>query len=215
MIDLPFKDLVHNSFLYPWVQGGLERIQQGREMRAWVAAGGAGRPPMLLTQGIVRRFAQQYTLRTLVEAGTHLGAMVHALRRDFDRVISIEPDDALWARARLRFAGDPRITIAHGDPRDVLPSLLDTLTTPALFWLNGYPSDGGSSPGARDAPVEREVDLILAHPVRGHVVLLDDPRLVGEGDDPPTLDALRARVAEQRPDLRVERDLGIVRIYAP
>jgi len=215
MIDLPLKDLVKNSFLYPWVQGGLERVRNDREMRAWLAAGGSGPPPHVLKQGILRTYAQRHRLRTLIETGTYLGGMVHALRDDFDRVISIEVDDTLWARARHRFSGDAKVTIAHGDSMVVLPSLLDTLTSPTLFWLDGHFSGGATSKGALDTPVEREVELVLAHPVRGHVVLIDDARCFVGANDYPTLEALQAKVAAQRPELCFEVGHDIIRIYDP
>jgi hypothetical protein len=215
MIDLPLKDLVKDSFLYPWVQGGLERVRNGREMRAWLRAGGSGPPPHLLKQGILRSFAREHNLRTLVETGTYLGGMVHALRDDFDRVVSIEVDDALCARARHRFARDPKVTIAHGDSMVVLPEVLASIQSPTLFWLDGHFSGGATSKGALDTPVEREVELVLAHPVKGHVVLIDDARCFVGANDYPTLDALRARVAELAPGLRFEVAHDIIRIYAP
>ena len=61
--------------------------------------------------------------------------------------------------------------------------ILESLDRPALFWLDAHPSTDRS---ARDAPVPLAAELaaIAAHPVAGHVVVVDDLRLLGKAGFP-------------------------------
>ena len=52
-----------------------------------------------------------------VETGTFLGDMLAAMRDDFDSLTSIELSEELHSRAKRRFAGDPKITLLHGDSK--------------------------------------------------------------------------------------------------
>lgn len=212
MIRRPFKEMIDDSILYPWVQKGRERLRGHREAQDWLASGGDGPPPHLLKQGIVRSYARRHNLRTLIETGTYQGSMVAALERDFDRIVSIEVDETLCRKAEHRFAGSATVTIVRGDSMHALPTLLERLTEPALFWLDGHFSGGETSRGLLDTPIVHEVECVLKHAIRGHAVLIDDARLFVGTHDYPTLEALRTQVAGLRPDLNVEVAHDIIRI---
>lgn len=212
MIRDSVRQLIKSSPLYPLAQAAQEQLTTRRELSAWVAGGGTGAAPHRVKQGVVRSYARRYGVRTLVETGTYLGGMVHALRRDFDRIHSVEVDDALHRLAQRRFAGVSHVTLHHGDSATVLPRILAGLDAPALFWLDGHYSGGPTSMGAKETPIVEEVTALLAHPVRGHVVLIDDARCFGTLPDYPTLDALRAMVSEARPDLAFALEHDIIRL---
>lgn len=150
-------------------------------------------------------------MRTLIETGTYYGEMVAAVKNDFDRIFSIEFDPELARRATRRFADDPRINILEGDSQKVLPELLKSISEPALFWLDaGY---WGWVNLARDPQrLSAEVEAALSCPVSGHVVLMDDARMLDGRDGAPTFDELRSRIAARFPDRRVELQHDIIRI---
>jgi hypothetical protein len=183
-----------------------------RKHRAWIAAGRPLPAPSVVKHGIVREYADRYGLRTLVETGTYRGGTIDALSARFRRIYSIELDDALYARARARFAGRPHVTILHGDSAETLPGVLGELTEPALFWLDGHYSGPGTAKGRRETPILDEIHAILAHPVAGHVVLIDDARVFGTWPDYPTLDEFRRLVAAAAPALHVAVEDDIIRI---
>ncbi len=212
MIPATLKQLIKSSPLYPLAQAAVEEASTRHELRVWVAGGGTGAAPHRVKRGVIRSHAKRFGLRTLVETGTYLGGMIHALRGDFDRIHSVEVDDALHRLALRRFAGVPNVTLHHGDSATVLPRILDSLGGPAVFWLDGHYSGGVTSMGAKETPIVEEVTALLAHPIRGHVILIDDARCFGTFPDYPTLDALRAMVAEARPDLAFALEHDIIRL---
>jgi len=171
-----------------------------RDYLDWKRRGETGPPPHFIKQRTLRRYAEQHGLRTLIETGTYLGDMVAAMRPHFDRVVSIELSPELARRAAARFARDPRVTILEGDSGAVLPRVLASLDRPALFWLDGHYSGGFTARGAEDTPVMQELAAVLAHPIAGHVVLVDDARCFDGANGYPTIEALRALVAAKRPD---------------
>jgi hypothetical protein len=169
------------------------------------------RSPHLLKQRTVIEYARKFGLRTLVETGTYYGEMVAAVRNHFDRIYSIEYDPALAQRATRRFEPDPRIHILEGDSAIVLPELLKSIAAPALFWLDaGY---WGWDELRRDpARLSAEVESILSHPVKNHVILMDDARMLNGQNGALTFPEFQSRVAARFPGRSIELRHDIVRI---
>jgi hypothetical protein len=59
----------------------------------------------------------------------------------------------------------------------------------------------------------RELDAILAHPVRGHVLLIDDARCFTGEEGWPSLAQLRAHIESAGPGLTFEVAADIVRVH--
>jgi len=133
-------------------------------------------------RALLRETAVAYGLRVLIETGTYMGETSWALRREFDRIETIELEPTLAHLAAIRFARTANVHVHAGDSADVLPRLLDALDTPALFWLDAHPSTDRTAHGA--IPLRDELAAIAAHPVRGHVVLVDDLQYLGEAGYP-------------------------------
>ena len=127
-------------------------------------------------RSILRRTAQEHNLHVLVETGTFRGDTVMALRRDFDLIVSIELSPELHANAAYRARHEHNVKLLVGDSASVLPGILATLHEPALFWLDAHYSGTGTTLGDRVTPISAELNAVLGHPVRGHVVLIDDAR---------------------------------------
>lgn len=177
----------------------------------WKIRGEPVRSPHLVKQRAVREYARRYALRTLIETGTYYGEMVDAVKNHFDCIYSIEFDTELARRAALRFADDSRVHILEGDSQKVLPELLKSISQPALFWLDaGYWGWAGL---ARDpARLSAELEAALAHPVKNHVVLADDARMLDGRNGAPSFDDVCSRIAARFPDRRVELLHDIIRI---
>lgn len=162
-----------------------------REFRNWLEAGRPIPPPDLVKQRTVRECAKQFRLHVFVETGTYLGNMIAAVEDAFDEVYSIELGQHLFEAARRRFADKPHVTILHGDSADLLPTVLQRVSRPCLFWLDAHWSGGTTAKGRANTPIEHELSHILAHPVKGHVILIDDAHCFTGHDDYPTLQELK------------------------
>jgi len=158
---------------------------------------------------ILAEVARRHGTRVFVETGTHRGDTVAALRAAFERLVTIELEPAKVAAARARFAGDAGVEVLEGDSAQVLPGVVTRLTERALFWLDGHYMGPGSGDALNHTPISAEIEAVLRHRIREHVLLIDDARLFVGTQGYPMLEALRASVAALRPDLTwsVEHDL--------
>jgi hypothetical protein len=192
LIDVP-KRLLRRTFLFDIY----DRFRQRRELHRWTESGKPSPPPHAIKQLAIRTYAKRHHLRTLVETGTYLGQMVSAVRKDFDRIYTIELDETLHRSAAHKFRRYSHISVLQGDSGEVLGRVLRDIRQPSLFWLDGHYSGGVTGRGALQTPVLQELKSIFSHPVDGHVILIDDARCFNGTDDYPTLDFLRQVVADQ------------------
>lgn len=177
---------------------------------AWWVMRGKPRPkvPHIVKQRTLAEFAKRFQLPVLVETGTNLGHMINIQKGRFREIYSIELDEWLAARAKRKFAAYPHIHLYQGDSGVVLPKIVPTLKDRCLFWLDAHWGD-------ESAPIKQELECIYRHPVRDHVLLIDDARWFdGRGDYLSVAD-LREHAAREYPGSVVEVKDDIIRIYNP
>jgi hypothetical protein len=63
-----------------------------------------------------------------------------------------------------------------------------------LFWLDGHYSAGITARGDIATPISLELEAILSHPVKSHVILIDDARDFTGKDSYPFLDNLLHKI---------------------
>jgi hypothetical protein len=168
---------------------------------------GAG-APHLVKQRTIAEFARKFDLHVLVETGANFAHMLYVNQNRFREIYSIELDGHRAESARRKFAKRPNIHVLEGDSGKVLPQLLPALKEPCLFWLDAHDYDISS-------PVKQELAAIYSHPVRGHVLLIDDARWFDGRTDYPTMDQLREKTSREYPGSVVEVKDDIIRIYLP
>ena len=190
---------------------GIKRLAHHPDYWYWKLRGEPPRAPHLVKQRAVREYARRFGLRTLVETGTYYGEMVAAMRREFDHIYSIEFDVQLAAQAQKKFAAWRNVTILAGKSEEELPKLVPTLTAPCLFWLDaGYYGWAGAQ--GQESRIRRELDAILSHRLKGHVILIDDARGFNTLDGAASLPDIERYVLAKYPAHTFEVKHDIVRI---
>lgn len=185
-----------------------------REYEKWVRMGRPNPPPHVVKQEAVKSHAVRYNLKILVETGTYLGEMVDAVKDMFEQIHSIELSDALFKGAREKFQAYVHVTIHHGDSATVLPRILPQIDKPCLFWFDAHYSAGVTARGAKETPVVEELETIFRHPVKGHVILIDDARLFTGQNDYPSIHDVEVLVRDRYPGHAVTVKDDIIRIHA-
>jgi hypothetical protein len=138
-----------------------------------------------------------------IETGTYHGDTVNEMKGRYGKVVSIEVDPVLCGKARERFRGDPNVEIVLGDCARELPRLLEALSERAVFWLDGHWSGEGTGKGEVEEPVLLSLRQIREHPVKGHVIFIDDARYFdGRGERPGIVEVL-LRLQEIDPSYRI------------
>jgi hypothetical protein len=141
---------------------------------------------------------------TLVETGTYMGQMVDAQKGFFKTIYSIELSTDLHARAVKKFRRYDHIRLIQGDSGERLAEIVDALTGPALFWLDGHYSGGITALGSKECPIIEELGHILRSRY-SHTVLIDDARLF-VGGEYPTIAELERLLGVKLP---VENDIVV------
>jgi hypothetical protein len=85
------------------------------------------------------------------------------------------------------------------------------LQQPALFWLDAHYSGPLTARGPLDSPIAQELAAIAAHPVRGHVILIDDMRDFNGTGGYPEASALLASLRDMYPNAAIEIKDDILR----
>ena len=115
----------------------------------------------------------KYLNPTFVETGTHRGGGVQvALDVGFERIISIEINDNLFAHSQNRFIENGKVTILHGDSQNLLWNVIKGLNHEITFWLDGHTA-------YKNIPILEELDIIGRHHIKTHTILIDDRRVMG------------------------------------
>jgi hypothetical protein len=133
---------------------------------------------------------------TWIETGTYFGDTTMLMAHRGDRVLSIEPEPILHARAQRRFASRANVEILLGESERVFPGIMAGLEGDATFWLDGHYSGGVTHQAGTDTPIRLELGEIARRlPSLGRVcVMVDDVRCFVPGtpgcEDYPSLDWL-------------------------
>ena len=211
------KILMHTP-LWDLRQAHLDRLQRSADETAiqiWQKNDFPVPPPESVKRRTLAAYGSAFQIGTLIETGTFRGDTIQALRGQFQQLYSIELGRELAARAQFRFRKHSKIKIIEGDSGAVLPTLLSNIRTPCLFWLDGHYSGGVTAQGNIDTPIGQELKIILSHPIRDHVILIDDARLFNGTQDYPTIDELKQLFAEMRPDFQFSVANDVIRACPP
>jgi hypothetical protein len=192
---MTLKTLIRDRFVLPLRQ----RKKARADLAKWQADGYPVPPPQAYKQQVIKQLAGQFGVRTMIETGTYRGDTVAAALANFDTIYSIELADELFTAACARFVNNTKVKLHHGNSSTELPKILTYVQQPALFWLDAHYSGGCTACGDLETPIVRELETIAAHPISGHVILIDDAREFTGSHDYPTLTAFKDLAAKLLP----------------
>jgi hypothetical protein len=216
MSHMPIADRIRSAAVHALQRSADTALfgYRARRLVPWILENRPVPPPHCYKALVVKWYRRKYSLRALIETGTYHGAMLEAVRWDFDRIYSIELDNTLFTAAVARFARSQHIAILQGDSGSLLPQLLSSLHEPCLFWLDAHYSGGVTARGEQETPVVTEVSHILRHPyAQQHVVLIDDARCFVAANNYPSIEGLREVVRGFFPERVFEVSDDIIRIH--
>ncbi len=152
----------------------------------WYKNNGYGNKiPTKVKAFIILKLHQKTKYGVFIETGTFLGDMIHAIYPFFKTLYSIELSQKLAKTAQNNFILQKNIKILQGDSTLILPQVLAQLAEPAIFWLDGHFSGATTAKGKLNTPILAEIEAIAMHPIKQHVIAIDDIHLFnGENDYP-------------------------------
>ncbi len=134
--------------------------------------------PWGLPRALVSTVQRHFRYEVAVETGTYEGASTRVLRELVGRVYSIESNFALYEKSRRALANDPDIHVVFGSSPVVLPSILGSLDSCALFWLDAHWFPEVPEVTVSQCPLLEELLILAQWPlIGGSCVLIDDARM--------------------------------------
>jgi len=128
------------------------------QFRQWEFTLFASPSPHFIKQACIKRNA--IIGSTFVETGTYYGLTTEYAAKFSNRVISLEPSESLYKRAKDLFIGLKNIEILKGTSEDIFPKIIPTLSGDITFWLDGHYSGGETYQSAIDTPIVFELNEI-------------------------------------------------------
>lgn len=208
-LNNPLLDRVQRFGLLPFLRSVRSGLR--REVSRWIRRGCPSPAPEIVKTSIVKSYVVRSKARVFVETGTLIGGMVEIIARLGVKCYTIEIDEAYNKRARSVLGNRSNIEFLLGDSGVVMPQLLAKLDEPAVFWLDGHYSGGATGKGEADTPISDELNAILNHPLKTHIILIDDAREFTDQHDYPALSSLLARF-DDNPHYEAEVSADIIRI---
>lgn len=199
------KKIIPNSLLRKRNRRQLKNFHE-----AWEESGKPFPVPHLVKRFTLLTAQERFGLEILVETGTYKGMMVEAMLIHFKKIISIELGTELFLDAKKKFSNYPQVTILNGDSGKILPVVIENLTSPSLFWLDGHYSGGETALGEVETPIVKELQSILSSK-HNHVIVIDDVGDFNGTKNYPTTEELKNIVLQIRTDYYfIEKDNMII-----
>ena len=190
-----------------------KNTENNRILKNWKKNGMPVPPPLIFKQLVIKEYANKYNTSIFIETGTYFGDTLDYCKNIFNKLISIELDAILYKNAKNKFADENKIVIYPGDSGQVIKNILSAISEPCLFWLDGHYSEGITAKGELNTPILNELKHIFDHPIKDHVILIDDARCFTGNNDYPTISTLRSIIKEHDPGLQFSVDADIIRVH--
>jgi len=189
-------------------------LQNERRYLEIIRRGEYAVPPHSIKLEVLKRNLPSPRPQIFIETGTYLGETVAAMKGFYAEVISIEVSDILYSQACERFKNDANVRIFHGDCIGELPKILSGLKESAAFWLDGHFSGEGTGKGEIEDPILISLDQIACHPIKEHVIFVDDARTFDGREGRPDISEvmLRIKKVNNRYILRIQNDIIIATV---
>lgn len=135
---------------------------------------------------------------TFLETGSHLGDSIQdALDIGFNKILSVELNEEFYNKCCEKFKKhlNKKVFLFQGRSVEQLGKMLDMVDSRAMFWLDAH---GTEEPGIE------ELNLIFNHPIKNHILVLDDiDQCFGGGGG---ADATQKLILKHNPDYKFEFD---------
>ena len=177
----------------------------------WLRSGCSGVAPDPIKMMVVWSYLKKYSIGEFVETGTYLGDTLCYIAKKGVRCTSIELSRELYETAGKRFEAYKNVRLVQGDSGQRLPEVLKDINNPVLFWLDGHYSSGITASAGTHTPVSIELKAILGHPIKQHVILIDDARCFDGTNDYPHLDDM-LRIIQEDGSYWAEVSTDIIRL---
>jgi hypothetical protein len=185
-----------NKWKSSWVDG---------TVREWIDEGQPSPPPQTVKVLMLANALSVSGSSHFIETGT-LKGLTSGLMAWMPGVTvdTVEISPKYFELSKDKLADFQNVNSHLGDSGVVLPKIMDGLDQPAVFWIDAHFSGGDTGKGDLMAPVKAELDSLLNHRVKSHIILIDDMRDFRGKDGYPKAEEVVDWIAKQLPQFKCE-----------
>jgi len=125
---------------------------------------------------LVLWLSKTFGIDTFVETGTNRAETAIWASDNFEQVFTVEAYEPLHRKAVETFGHRKNIHFLKGDSRSYIHSITNSLTKPAIFWLDAHWCGEHTSGKSDECPIIGELRALNSSSIQ-HLVLIDDARL--------------------------------------
>ena len=142
-----------------------------------------------LKENVGNNINKEYT--TFIETGTYYGSTILHMEKYFLKLHTIEIKENIFKFVKNKYLTSFNLPINRGRPKkikfylgdstNILPKICSNIESKAIFFLDGHWSCGNTGKGAKDVPLNEELNGICNNFKNDCIIIIDDCRLFGKG----------------------------------
>jgi len=160
---------------------------------------------------MTRRPFIEFKNKYLVETGTYLGEGIdEALANGFENIISYEIYYPTYLDAVRKYQSKSNVKLCFKSSVTMSDEIMQ-INEPMTFWLDGHWSNGNTTFDPNYFyPLLKELEVISNHPIKNHVLCIDDRRLMMKMEERSsecigvTEDEVRTAIYKINPNYTIE-----------
>jgi hypothetical protein len=168
---------------------------------------------------LVERLIENHNIQTFVETGTYRGGTTFWAADYFEKVFTIEIDEAISHETSSKIGCPKNIEFIVGNSKHVLPTLVkEKLSGSCFFWLDGHWCMGAGGKEA-ECPLLEELEAIKD--IQDSIIFIDDARcFLGPLPEPhnsehwPRIDIIFLKLKELFPNHQVTIQDDVIMAFA-
>jgi hypothetical protein len=161
---------------------------------------------------LIRHYKTIGNITTLIEKTTCTESLAALCGNDFTQMYSFHWNRTSAVGAECRSVPSEQSSIIHSDGPHPLNGLLLTLTTPAIFWIDGLQTKNASGDKKANHPVLLDLKAIGSHGIKEHLILIDHASIFNGNNGYPTIDEIQKTIEALRLPVVMLIENDIIRV---
>lgn len=150
--------------------------------------------------------------QNFVETGTYKGTGVQlALDAQYNSVSSVELASSFYEKAVDMFRNESKVKLYKGTSENCLWEMIKNIDQEIVFWLDAHYAGDTGCIGPEKSPIIKELSIIGQHPIKTHIIMIDDVRNMGtEHFGMITKDEVMQKIMKINPNYKIIYEDGSV-----
>jgi Ribosomal RNA adenine dimethylase len=162
----------------------------------------------------IKNIQKRTNSKTLIETGTYLGVTTKRCASVFEKVYTIELDEALARKAKAFLSSEKNVKVIQGDGLESLTAILrENPIDEVLVFLDGHASGGDTACGDLAEPAIEELKVLAHYKDKVNAIIIDDFRAFGTDKGFPSKSSVIRAIEDNFAEYDINIHLDQIIIY--